>query len=492
MTRVPLRLVAALALLLVLVAAGQGASRPGPARPTAGDAPVVAASAVCPDLRQQPGAVASGVAVGLAGPSGATTVTASGLGAGAPDVLPLTASGGAVVGIGATAAPEGTPLAVRAAGPGAGGLTVLESALVTAGPVRGLADVVCAAAGTDQWLVGGGTVAGERSFLVLADPDPVAAVVDVSVLTDAGPADARPGRGLSVPAGGQLVVPLDTLAPDKAQLAVHVVSQRGRVAAVLRHERSDGLVPHGVAYAAPATPAATVVVPGMPAGPGFRGVELVDPGTDDLTVRVQVTTADGQFVPNGLDAVAVRAGSVTRVDLSAVLAGTPAAVRVTADSGVLLAAGVAEAAGGPDAGVRDLTYPAAAGPLTGAVALPDVRPDASTTLLLSALGGDGAVDVAVLPVAGQPPLAVPPKRVQVPGGTTVLLDVASLVPPGTPGRFAVQVTPDPRSGPVSAGAVVLAVPAEGPLLTSVALVAGPRTAPQPVVVRDPATGAGTG
>jgi hypothetical protein len=463
--------VAAGTALLVGTAAGAGVPAPG-ARDAAAPAPVpvVGTSALCPDVR---GPVLAGLAA-----DAPADVTARPLdGAAAP--VPLAVRPGS-----AAEVPTQDAVQVTAAGEGAAGLSVQASALVAAGAVRGLATDLCGPASTESWLVGGGTVVGESGVLLLANPDGEDAVVDVTVLSAEGPVDDRPGRGLSVPARGRLALPLDELAPERSRLALRVQATTGRVAAAVRVERSDGVVPRGVDVAARTGPGEELVVPGLPAGPGGRGLVLANPAPTTVTARVEVTALDGQFVPEGLEAVEVPAQSTAAVDLTGVLAATPAAVRVTAD-GPLVAAGTAEDAGEGD--VRDTASWAAVPSLAGPVLVPDVALGAGeAVVLLSALTGDAVAEVAVLPAPGGPAVAVPPRRVDVPGGRTVAVDVASLVPAGTAGRVAVRVAPDDVASPVHAGLVLRARPAEGPLLAGVALASGPREVPRPRVVRDPA------
>ncbi|MFP5219572.1 MAG: DUF5719 family protein [Actinomycetes bacterium] len=498
MSPVPLRLAVVVVLLGGVAALGGSLDAPtAPAAEEPAQVPVVGAQAVCPDLRQVAGTTVSAVSVGVAdvaGDDGAAldaVVTARPLGSvrtATPPVLPVPAEGAAAAALAQDV--NGGALAVGATGADAAGLAVQQSALVQSPTVRGLATASCPSPRTDAWLLGGGTRVGERSTLVLANPDLQEAVVDVSALSGEGPVDARPGRGITVPARGRTEVPLEELAPDRSRLAVRVQATRGRVSAVLRHERSDGVVPRGVAYAAPAgEPAEELVVPGMPAGPGGRSVWLVNPGEVDVTAEVEVTTSDGQFVPDGLSGLPVPAGSTVSADLSAVLGATPAALRVRA-SGPVLAVGVAENAGAGD--VRDVGLAGPAGPLGAPVVLSDVVLGAvDTTVLLSALTGDGVVELAVLPVAGAVRVPAAPRRVEVPGGRTVAVRLADLVPAGMVGRVAVQVRPDQRAADVHVGAVDAATRAEGPLLALSTLTAPATSVPQPVVVRDPAVGAGT-
>jgi hypothetical protein len=455
-------------------------------RTTAAVGAVDPAASAGDEPADEPGAATAGVGVRPLGGEDAPEQP------GALTPQPVTAATPVVADLGTDA--HEAALEVRADGPLAGGLAVQQTVLVTAGAVRGLATTRCGPPTTDGWLLGGGTTVGESATLVLVNADAVPAVADVTVLTGEGPVDARQGRGLTVPAGGRTVVPLDALAPERSRLAVRVQAVRGRVAATVRHERTDGIVARGVSYAAPAAASAeSLDLPGLPAGPGGRAVWVTNPGDADVEVSVEVTTADGQYVPDGLDDVGVPAGTTVSVDLSAVLGPTAAAVRVTSSGGPVLAVGVAEDAGEGD--VRDLSYTGPAPGLAAPALLPDVvlEPGRTTTLLLSALAGDGVVELTVGRVAGTPADAprAAPRRVDVPGGRTVAVPVDSLLPEGATGRIAVQVRPDPRGSTVHAGVAVTSRGADGPLLTGYALPAPAARVERPPVVRDPAVGAGS-
>lgn len=495
MTRPPLRLGVVVGLLVVATAVGSLVSSADAPTSTPDLVPVERAGAVCPDLRQG-ASTTTAVAVGLAPAArdatagSPTTVERTVVGTEDSDDLPLDTGGDVVVDLGLRVDDAG--YAVEARGGAAAGLTAVATSLSVAGPTRGLASAPCLPAGTSTWLLGGGATVGDTSELVLVNPEPVEAAVDVMVLSAEGVPDARRGRGLQVPAGGRTVVPLDTLAPDRSSLAVRVQATRGRVAAALRHSRVDGATPAGLDFAAVSTgPAEQLVVPALPAGPGSRGVLLANPGETAVTVEVEVTTGDGQFVPEGLSAVEVPAESTRVADLTSALAATPAAVRVTGSGGAVVAAGVVvDTAPGDGGPVQDFAYVAAVPPLTAPAVLPDVLVDGGTgsTLLLSAVRGDAVVDVELVAVSGGQDPDAPPRRVEVPGGSTVAVDLTAVLAPEFRGRVAVVVRPDPVGAPVHASHISSARPPGGPLLAAVALRGSRPDVERPQVVRDPAVG----
>lgn len=492
MRRPPLRLAVVAGLLALGTGVGQALTSTPAASPAGEPVSVVGAAVVCPDVRQPEGGGSTRVAVGLtpAGGSadGTATVTTRVVGTGDGGELPLTAPGEAVPGLGSSI--QDGALAVTADGDAAGGLTAVQTAELQVGAERGLATTACLPARTDGWLLGGGATVGESSVLVLVNPDPVEAAVDVTVLSAEGEADRRPGRGLRVPAEGRLLVPLEDLAPDRSATAVRVQATRGRVASALRHSRAQGATADGLDYAAPsAGPQDELVVPALPAGPGGRAVLVANPGDTDVVVQLELTAADGQFVPDGLAEVAVPALSTVTVAVTGELAANPAAVRVTSTGGPVLAAGVLSQSGAGD--VREFAYLAAVPGLTTPALVADVPVDGSTTsvLLLSAAGGDAVVDVEAGPVVGGQDVAGT-RRVEVPGGRTVAVPLGELLPPAFLGRTAVLVRPDPLGAPVHASVVRTADLPDGPLVTALSLRGALPAVERPRVVRDPAIGAG--
>ena len=435
--------------------------------------PVTVATAVCPDVRQE-------------GDGGATTVTASAgelaLAAGPVAAPPAALAAG---GVARDLTPRAAgPLQVRGEGDGAGRLVVEQATRATSGSRRGLAALACPRPSTSTWFVGGATVVGTFAELLLVNLEDVGALVDVQVWTRDGRADPRPGRGLSVPPRGRLVVPLDRLAPDRDLLALHVTTSRGRVAPALRVVRFDGRIPLGTDWVPPAAPPAPeVVVPGLPPGPGRRTALVTNPTEDDAVVSLELTTDDGQLVPEGLEAVPVPAGSSVAVDLSELLADTPAALRVRSDGPPVVAgASVVDRQDGP---VRELAYAAATAPLDEPTALADVRlsPPTEVTLLLSALDADAVVEL--VPLAAPDDLPAP-QRVEVPAGTTVAVRLSRFLPPASTGSLTIEVRP--VTGRVHAARYVRERGSRAPLTALLPLSPDRQTVRRPVVVADPGAG----
>ncbi|WP_131742767.1 DUF5719 family protein [Actinomadura roseirufa] len=430
------------ALVLVALAALYGAaslSRPSAtAREKGAHTPVTSAVAVCPG--HEDGRVSVQSPAGTA-PGGHAEVTATRGG------RPLAAFDAPGRGWHRDLAAMADSVTVRARGPLAAGLSAEQTTHWPGGPDRGLAGVRCAVPGTDLWFTGPGPVIADSLDLYLTNVDAQPASVDLTAISDAGPLDTTDGLATPVAPATTRVVRLgrspeglgDVLRSAR-DLALHVRTTGGRVAASLRARLGEGKGIEWVPLSA--APAPALVVPGVPSGPGGRWLLVAVPGDTAARVRVQVITPDGGYAPQGQDVLDAPARSVASLDLAKALSGKPAAVRLVADRPIV--AGLVAERG------ADVAYGTATAPLgppdgsgrpsSGVVA--DVRLD--STLTLTAPSGPATVQVT--PMAPWGPGT--PQTVSVPAGRTV--ETRLTAPPGSGEGYGAVVTPKPGSSPVYA------------------------------------------
>jgi len=378
-----------------------------------------------------------------------------------------------------TAGPDaGGTGAAAGTGPAAGtGVAAVQTTLARTGDRRGLAALACPAATTDAWLVGGATTAGRRARLLLLDPTPAPAVVDVVVLGPRGPLDLPSARGVVVAPGRARALQLDALAPGLDRLAVHVVARRGRVAAVLDDSRLDGATPAGVDDVPVAAPPARsqtvpgVVVPVVPPGDVATAVvRLAVPGGEDAVVHLHLAGPRGDTLLPRNGVVTVPAGSVVDVPLTGLAAGGYA---VLAEADVPVVAGALVRVSGPPAGplrrpAADIAWTAAAPPLPGDALVAVPRPawpgtrgivglaPGATRLTLTARDIGADVVLRQIGPRGGTLLA---RTVHVPAHRTVAVVVNGAA-------MAVVLRTEPRR-PVTAAISVLTPDVAGPLLTLV-------------------------
>jgi hypothetical protein len=224
------------------------------------------------------------------------------------------------------------PLAVRGTGPLAAGTVATSTSIATDGVNRGMASIPCQVPGSDFWFVGASAAPGRRDVLVLTNLDSINAQVDITVYAAGGVQDVPSARGVVVPARGTAQVYLGTVMPKLRDLALHVVSSGGRVAAAVRDNATNGAIPAGVDWLNQSSaPATKVVVPALAPGAGIRTLTVVNPGDLQASATLTVNGPNGPFKPAGISALDIPAGAVKVVRLDSVLNGDPSAVTVTSD-----------------------------------------------------------------------------------------------------------------------------------------------------------------
>ena len=338
--------------------------------------------------------------------------------------------------------------AIRAYGEGslAPGLVADQWGRDPSGAGRGQASTACAPAASDFWFVGGGAIAGRQTRIVLVNPDPTAAVVDVLIYGPKGLIDAPGGRGLVVKGEDRLVTRLDVLAPGVAATAVHVLARTGRVGASIDDEQRTGLANVGTDWIpAAAAPATKVYLPGVVNGAGARVLSVVAPGDDDAVVGIRLITADGTFAPVDRAQLEVPANSVVTMDMAPVLEGQPATLELT--SNVPIAAGMRMFYGGTI--FDETSFTAGAQPYSAGAAVSGLPVRSSTDVRIGITAPEGAaqVEIVLLPFRGGKDAAVPtePRRIKVGAGKMRWI---RLRPPAGIEWYTAVVTPLEGSGPI--------------------------------------------
>jgi hypothetical protein len=455
--------------LVVATLAGLGPAGRASSTPTraagAGSVPIDAAQVVCPgpETIGVLGAGAVGTAPAPAGVRAATApvpVLTQALPAATAELGParlqlLDGSSGALASAGpatgdlraGASVAEARAVVAEAAGSAAPALVAGQLTVVAAGEQRTLTTAGCTAPADDQWLVGGAAGDGQRTRVLVANPNDVTVQVTLDVLADTGLLPRTPGSSLAVPARSRVVVLLDALAAGARAPVVHVRSTGGTVAAALSDTRVSGLVPNGGDDVTPGSlPATRVLVPAMAiAGPARVRVGV--PGPTEAVARVQLLGPKGPVdLPDG-GVLRVPAGGTAEADLGAQLTGTYTAV-VTADEPVVAGGYVERVAPGAvsGAGTLDLAWSASSSLVTHLAGVPAAEPTSgvSTRLALGAPGPAAAAPVVVL-AAGDGTLTR--TAVRVPAGSTATVDV--------PAGSTAWVLPDDGSPGAAPGRVVV-------------------------------------
>ena len=341
---------------------------------------------------------------------------------------------------------DGAPVAIAAepGGVDAGMLAGAQSQGVASETLAGFAAAACGEAVSESWLVAGATSLGRSGLVLLANPTPVAATVDVRVFGESGAVESPSSLGIIVPPGTQRVLSLAGLAPNLLSPVVHVTSTGGAIAASLEHSVVVGLAPAGVELTgATAAPATSQVIPGF-AVPQAGGIDSLDDhadGDDYPAVRLFAPGAEAVEVSIGVAAEAggagntiestLQPGQVIDVPLGSLDAGVYT-LRIESDAPVVAAARatVGGAQGQTDASApSDLAWTVATAPLLDSAVIA-VPPGPSPTLhLVNPTGSEAEVTVNV--GGGERAVSVPAA-----GAASVTLDGNRVVLGGVRGLHA--------------------------------------------------------
>ncbi len=351
-------------------------------------------------------------------------------------------------------------------GTGAGslapGLALDQFTLSTTASTRGLASLECFPAGSDQWFVGGSATVGRTGSVVLANPEDAPATVDILLWGSTGELPAPSGRGVFVPAHGQVRVPFSVLAPGVADFAIHIESRSGRVVAAVSDRAANGLIPRGLEWVPlTALPASQVVVPGIPAQVTPVKLSLLATA-HDTKVNVRVLNPSGAFAPAGLSTITLTAGQLQVVDITKVLRGQPSAVELSADSPIVASAWF-ELDGAN--GSAEFAYAAGAPALTGAAVVAGLPTSRGYRHRLYLTNNNrqraSSVTVQVVPKTGSSKTI----RLKIAPGTTQVWTV----PATGDGPISLMVRPDPGTPPIHGARVTSLPDAEGTMATDVPL-----------------------
>ena len=258
---------------------------------------------------------------------------------------------------------------------------------------RGLSTSACVTPATSWWYLNGGAEVGQLTRIVVVNPEPAPAEIDIDVYGPDGPVELPATRGIVLTSRSQEVFRLDRLIPGVTAGAIHVVARSGRVAVGVSDSRTDGLIPKGVDWIPAATePSATVWVPGVSDGDGARQLRLLAP-TANAVVSLRVFTASGSFVPTGMSDIDVPQGHVVAVDVAGAMRGEAGTIKVESDQPVV--AGLKQTYSTADA--TEASFTAGAAVMTGPSAV---------TGLPGGLAGVGRTSIVVWVTAPDQPARV--------------------------------------------------------------------------------------
>jgi hypothetical protein len=199
----------------------------------------------------------------------------------------------------------------------------------------------CASATAPVWhLAAGATTRDAREVVVLFNPFPTDAIVDIGFATEAGSREPVRYQGFPVAAGTVVGVDIGDDVAREGQVAATLRSRTGRVVAERLQEFDGSLGPEGLAVAlgVPEPSTSWAFADGAVDDGGTERIVVYNPGDEraEVEVRVLPTTDDESPAPQPFR-LGIRAGTFTIVDYGAeerVAAGVGHATVVRSTNGV--------------------------------------------------------------------------------------------------------------------------------------------------------------
>lgn len=214
----------------------------------------------------------------------------------------------------------------------------VQAEQLSSSDASGYAATNCVRSTSDAWIVGGETTTGRVSIVHLLNSSSSIATVTISPFTDSG---AGTLSQVTVPAGGEVSVPLSALVPGASTLAVHVTSMGAAVSAYLQETSVDALTPSGFdVWSYGADPSTSVVIPGIAVTGRGASVRLISA----YTTTAQVTVLSSNGSAGASLQVSLKANQVTDVSLAG-LADDVYVASISADEPVAAAAVQSNASG---------------------------------------------------------------------------------------------------------------------------------------------------
>ncbi len=200
---------------------------------------------------------------------------------------------------------------------------------------------LCSGPISSQWFVGGAADITSKGRLLIVNSGLSEAIIDVEVWSESG---AQAVKVLTVPARTYSVQGLDSLAPGQQKLAIHVSARSGRVNAFVVDERGKGLRGLGGDMVNSVEDVSKVqVIPAIPnqksrsnrsAKPEYV-LRVLAPGQLAARISAEILSADGRFIPVGLNEREVKNGIVTEFRITPDLSASAFALRITSDEPIV-------------------------------------------------------------------------------------------------------------------------------------------------------------
>jgi hypothetical protein len=192
-----------------------------------------------------------------------------------------------------------------------------------------------------EWFVGGTANVTSRGRLSFINSGLAPAIVDVTAFSENG---ASPTLSYSIDPASEKIVRMDSIDPGANSLVIKVVTKSGRVTTFVSDERGRGLNNLGGDYISPQyKPARELIIPSITnqIDTAYRikhRLRVMTTSRIDSRLTVEVISANGAYVPVGLDNIKLSAREVRDIELPRLDVGSNNfALKLNSDKPILAA-----------------------------------------------------------------------------------------------------------------------------------------------------------
>lgn len=217
------------------------------------------------------------------------------------------------------------------------------------GDLAGLSAAGCSAPAAESWITGANTTPGSTAILHLVNSSASVTQVDIDLRGAEGLIEAPNLEEIAIAPGESKSFVLAAYAPNEKSLSLKIAASGGKVNSSIQQSTLRGLVPGGVDYLVPGTPAANnQVIPGIVLQDPAVAGELAKPSanadaiaelhvsaasSEGATVKVRALGPNGEVAIPGGGELVVSSNATARMPLTGMPAGTYTLV-IESDSAV--------------------------------------------------------------------------------------------------------------------------------------------------------------
>lgn len=199
------------------------------------------------------------------------------------------------------------------------------------------ADVVCQAGGSDQWFIGGSGGVTSQGVLEIINSGLSDSAVQIFPYNSK---DNLAPLSVNIKANSAQRISLATIVPGDESIALHLVTESGRVTSFLLDHRKNGLSEQGSSFVTPvAAPGTRLFIAGLLSSSAKTTsvMRFLVPGNLSATVHLSVFSNGGVFTPVGFDSLTIANQRVIDVALPRLALSAPFGIEVSSDQPIFAA-----------------------------------------------------------------------------------------------------------------------------------------------------------